>query len=70
MGNLITYDDNAETFEGDFPRDGRMILLSFPSEQYAKEWYKDPNYHALEGYRREGTKLQFFTMVKGIQPYK
>lgn len=69
-GNFITYDDNAETLEGDSPREGRMIILNFPSEQAAKKWYKDPEYQALAEYRREGTKLEFLTIVKGIPPRK
>ena len=68
-GNLITYDDDAETFEGDSPRNGRMIILKFPSEQAAKDWYKDPEYQALSEYRRAGTKLKFLTMVRGIPPH-
>ena len=69
-GSFITYDDNAETLEGDSPREGRMVIFSFPSEQAAKDWYKDPEYQALSEYRREGTKLEFLTMVKGIPPRK
>jgi len=69
-GNFITYDDNPETLEGDSPRKGRMIIVSFPSEQTVKDWYNDPEYQALAEYRREGTKLEFITMVKGIPPHK
>ena len=69
-GTFITYDDNPETFEGDSPRLGRMILLSFPSEKAAKDWYADPEYQTLSEYRRKGTKLEFLTMVKGIPPHK
>lgn len=69
-GTFITYDDNAETFEGGSPRNGRMIIFSFPSEQAAKDWYADQEYQALAEYRRAGTKLEFLTMVKGIPPHK
>jgi len=69
-GSFITYDDNAETFEGESPRGGRMILLSFPSEKAAKGWYADPEYQVLSEHRRKGTKLEFLTMVKGIPPHK
>lgn len=69
-GEFITYDDNAETLEGDSPREGRMIIVKFPSEQAAKKWYNDPEYQTLSEYRREGTKLEFMTIVKGIPPRK
>ena len=69
-GIFVTYDDNAENFEGDSPRDGRMIIFKFPSEKYAKDWYSDPEYQSLAKFRRAGTKLEFLTMVKGIPPHK
>ena len=69
-GTFITYDDNAETFEGNSPRKGRMIIFSFPSEQAAKGWYADQEYQELANYRRAGTKLEFLSMVRGISPRK
>ena len=35
-GEFITYDDKPVTLEGDTPREGRMIIFKFPSEQAAK----------------------------------
>jgi uncharacterized protein (DUF1330 family) len=67
-GSFITYDDNPETLEGDSPRNGRMIILSFPSEEAAKNWYADPEYQALAEYRRAGTHVEFLTMVHGMPP--
>ena len=69
-GTFVTYDDNAETFEGDSPRNGRMIIFRFPSEQAARDWYSDPEYQSLAEFRRAGTKLEFLTMVRGIPPHK
>jgi uncharacterized protein (DUF1330 family) len=69
-GTFITYDDNAETFEGDSPREGRMILLSFPSEKAARDWYADSEYQSLSEYRRKGTTLKFLTMIRGIPPHE
>jgi uncharacterized protein (DUF1330 family) len=65
-GTFLTFDDSAETFEGDAPREGRMIMFSFPSEQTAKDWYADADYQALSENRRAGTKLEFLTMIKGM----
>ena len=65
-GQFITYDDNSIHLEGLTPREGRMIMFSFPSEKAAKDWYADADYQALSEKRRAGTKLEFLTMVKGM----
>ena len=67
-GQFITYDDAPDTFEGDAPREGRMIIFQFPSEEKAKAWYTDADYQALSEHRRAGTRLQFLTMVRGLPP--
>lgn len=67
-GKFITYDDNPITLEGFEPREGRMIMFSFPSEQRAKDWFADPDYQALSEYRRKGTRMEFLTLVHGIPP--
>jgi len=67
-GQFITYDDNPITLEGEAPRDGRVIIFTFPSEQAANGWYKDADYQVLSKHRRAGTKLEFLTMVHGIPP--
>jgi len=67
-GQFITFDDQPETLEGDAPRDGRMIIFQFPSEQAAKDWWADDEYQALSEHRRAGTKLEFLTMVRGMPP--
>ena len=68
QGTFLAYDDNADTFEGFTPREGRMILFSFPSESIAKQWFADAEYQALSEYRRAGTRLEFLTMVRGTPP--
>lgn len=65
-GKFVTFDDNAETLEGDAPREGRMIIFQFPSEEKARAWYADPDYQALSEHRRAGTALEFLTMVRGL----
>ncbi len=69
-GELVTFDDNPTTFEGEAPRQGRMIIIRFPSEQAATDWYADADYQALSEYRRAGTKLEFLTMVRGMPARK
>jgi uncharacterized protein (DUF1330 family) len=67
-GQFITFDDNPETFEGDSPREDRVIIFQFPNEETAKAWYADADYQALSEHRRVGTELRFLTMVRGLPP--
>jgi uncharacterized protein (DUF1330 family) len=65
-GEFVTFDDNTHTFEGQAPRQGRMIIGKFPNEAAARAWYDDPEYQAISEHRRAGTQLQFLTMVHGL----
>lgn len=67
-GEFITYDDKPITLEGQAPRQGRMIIFKFPSEQAANQWYADADYQALSAHRRAGTRLEFLTLVHGLPP--
>ena len=69
-GSFVTYDDNFEHLEGCSPREGRMIIFSFPSEKAGKEWFADVEYQKLSEHRRAGTEMQFLTMVHGLPPRK
>ena len=67
-GEFFTYDDSTVTLEGASPREGRMVIFTFPSEERARAWYDDPDYQALSEHRRAGTSLEFLTMVHGLPP--
>tara|TARA_E500000178_G_C16616817_1_gene571514 strand:- start:247 stop:558 length:312 start_codon:yes stop_codon:yes gene_type:complete len=67
-GQFITFDDQPVTLEGEAPREGRMIIFQFPSEAQARAWYTDEEYQALSNHRRNGTQLEFLTMVRGMPP--
>ncbi|MBL4728351.1 MAG: DUF1330 domain-containing protein [Gammaproteobacteria bacterium] len=67
-GEFVTFDDNHENFEGEFPLEGRVIIFKFPSEKLAKQWYNDDEYQALSEFRRAGTKLKSITLVHGLPP--
>lgn len=69
-GHLVTFDDATETLEGPSPRQGRLVILGFPSEAQARAWWADEEYQALSEYRRAGTTLDFITLVKGLPPRK
>ena len=68
-GQFVTYDDQTQTLEGEAPRSGRMVIFSFPSEEAAQNWYKDPEYQTLSEHRRAGTRLEFLTLVHGLPPW-
>ena len=65
-GSFVTFDDHADTLEGQAPREGRMIIFQVPSEEKARAWYADPEYQALSEHRRAGTSLEFLTLVLGL----
>ena len=67
-GQFITFDDNPIALEGDSPRDGRMILFSFPSKKSAMDWQADEDYQLLSQHRRAGTTMEFFTMIRRMPP--
>ena len=67
-GSFFTYDDNTIHLEGAGPREGRVVIFQFPSEDAALAWYNDPEYQALSEFRRAGTELQFITLVHGLPP--
>ncbi len=67
-GEFLTFDDTPHTFEGSAPRQGRLIIFTFPSEAHATRWYADPDYQTLSAHRRAGTKIEFLTMARGLPP--
>ena len=67
-GEFLTYDDNTRTMEGADPREGRVVMFKFPSEQAGEDWFNDPDYQALSEFRRAGTQMKFLTMVHGLPP--
>ena len=67
-GSFVTFDDSIEHFEGSTPVQGRIVMFSFPSEEVAREWYNDADYHELSEFRRAGAPLKSLTMVKGLPP--
>ncbi len=67
-GTFVTYDDNPINLEGNSPREGRIIIFSFPSEEEGKAWYADNEYQVLSEHRRAGTEMKFLTMVHGLPP--
>ncbi|MBL4572776.1 MAG: DUF1330 domain-containing protein [Gammaproteobacteria bacterium] len=65
-GEFVTFDDNHENLEGEFPLEGRVIIFKFPSEKLAKQWYNDDEYQVLSKFRRAGTTLKSITLVHGM----
>jgi uncharacterized protein (DUF1330 family) len=67
-GSFVTFDDAAETLEGQAPPEGRLVIFRFPSEAAARAWYADPDYQALSEHRRTATTLHFLTLVHELPP--
>ena len=67
-GTFLTFDDSPINLEAASPREGRMIIFSFPSAQAATDWWADADYQALSESRRAGTHMEFLTMVHGLPP--
>ena len=67
-GTFLTFDDSPINLEAAAPREGRMIIFSFPSEQAATDWWADADYQTLSEFRRAGTHMEFLTMVHGLPP--
>ena len=70
QGEFVTYDDQPIHLEGHSPREGRIIIFKFPSEQAAKDWYADADYQAISEFRRAGTNMVSLTLVHGLPPRK
>ncbi|MDA7816010.1 DUF1330 domain-containing protein [Porticoccaceae bacterium] len=67
-GSFLTFDDSPITLDGLTPREGRMIIFSFPSAEVANAWWADQEYQELSAFRRAGTQMEFLTMVHGLPP--
>jgi uncharacterized protein (DUF1330 family) len=67
-GTFVTFDDGPRTLEGSAPREGRIVIAMFPSEEHAMRWYGDPDYQALSAHRRAGCHLEFLTLVHCLPP--
>jgi uncharacterized protein (DUF1330 family) len=67
-GEFVTFDDSHESLEGESALEGRVIIFKFPSEQAAKQWYKDEEYQALSKFRKAGTSLKSLTLVHDLPP--
>ncbi len=67
-GKFFTYDDDSVTLEGKSPRQGRVVIFMFPSEENARAWWADPEYQAISEHRRAGTEMEFLTLVHGLPP--
>lgn len=65
-GEFITVDDDPETLDGASPLTGRIVILRFPSEASAREWYASEEYQALSLGRKQGAQTAFVTLVRGL----
>lgn len=65
-GSFITFDDSPLVLEGEKPDQfDRVIIFSFPSEEAADNWWKDPEYQELSAHRRAGAEITL-QRIKGM----
>ena len=67
-GEFVTFDDRPLTLEGSAPREGRIVIFRFPTEDDATRWYADPDYQSLSAHRRTGSHLEFLTLGHCMPP--
>ena len=63
-GRLLAVDESTEALEGAWPCT-RTVLLSFPSESAARDWYESPAYQALAQHRLAASSADI-ALVKGL----
>lgn len=62
---FITYDDNVTVLEG-ARAEGRTVLVEFPSEEAALNWWNSPDYQRIAEMRRAGATCHSIVLVHAI----
>ena len=62
---FITYDDNVTVLEGD-RAEGRTVLVEFPSEKPALDWFNSPEYQQIADMRRAGATAHSIILVHSL----
>ena len=62
-GTILAVDDDSVVLEGDGPTD-RSVILSFPTETQALEWYRSDDYRTLAKHRHAASHAEV-TLVRG-----
>ena len=63
-GTILAVDESVEPLEGEWDFT-RTVLLEFPSEAQARQWYQSPEYQALAQHRFASADANV-VMVKGL----
>lgn len=57
--SVLTFDSNAVRLEETSPREGRMMIFNFSSEEVTKAWWADTKYQKLSALRHAATGMEF-----------
>lgn len=50
-GSVVLVSDSPEVLEGEWPP-GRTVVLSFPTQEQARDWYNSDEYQRISQFRR------------------
>lgn len=63
-GQLLSVDEDARLLEGEWPAT-RTVLIEFPSEEKAMDWYSSDEYQQLAKYRFASSEGNI-VLIKGL----
>jgi uncharacterized protein (DUF1330 family) len=64
-GRFIVHGGQPERVEGNW--DGTLIVIAFPSQRHAKDWYNSPEYRTILPLRTENS-ISDTILVEGVGP--
>ena len=64
-GSLLAVDEDPRLLEGSWPYT-RTVLISFPGEAQALDWYQSDEYQALARYRFASSSANI-SIIKGLE---
>ncbi|MCG8327649.1 MAG: DUF1330 domain-containing protein [Chitinophagales bacterium] len=64
-GVTVAVDENPSTIEGSVP-EGRVVIVEFDSKQAAEDFYNDPDYQSIKGWRQQVSESDSIIFERGF----